>query len=119
MRKDTFTIPLPEKLPADICTEIAKRSCYCDDRIVETSYRLSDNPLVVVASDDGISEVLTGKIDQLVEKMKSDRLVIKPKNFERGPEALPSLIPPSLKNWRIGEMSFWRMWELSAGAVSF
>jgi len=79
--RDTFTIPLPEKLPADICTEIAKRSCYCDDRIVRSSYSQSDNTLVVVASDDDISDVLAGKINRLIDKMKSDRLAVKPKKL--------------------------------------
>ncbi|MCK5127405.1 MAG: hypothetical protein KAR42_14210 [candidate division Zixibacteria bacterium] len=74
-----FLISLPEKLPTDICDEIAKRACYCDDRILKSNYQKAENSLEVTTIKDGLAEEMTAKIYRLVEKMKSDRLIIQPK----------------------------------------
>ena len=72
-------IKLPEKLPSDICQEITKRACYCDTHIVSTTFDSTKNLLRVEIEDLLHREKIQKKLEQLIDKMKSDRLVVKPK----------------------------------------
>ncbi len=74
-----FKIIFPEKLPDDICKEIMKRACYCDELILSTQFEQSSKSLIVEIAQNGELEVINKKVEQLVDKMKSERLVVQPK----------------------------------------
>ena len=73
-----ITIKLPDKLPEDVCIEIAKRACYCDDAISNCKYVSSSHQLAIESEEKQKSEQIIDKVQLLIDKMKTERLVLKP-----------------------------------------
>ncbi len=74
-----FEIQFSEKLPDDICKEIAKRACYCDVQIVSSAFDKPSKSLIIEIEKPELLESVKVKVNQLVDKMKSERLVVQPK----------------------------------------
>ena len=71
-------INLPDNLPEDVCIEIAKRACYCDEAILNCEYVAPSHQLDIQSERDQKAEQITEKVNLLVDKMKTERLVLKP-----------------------------------------
>ena len=76
---ETLAIPLPANLPADICTEITKRACYCDTTILKSRYRADSNCLEIDLTGSGASGDIGIKVEHLIGKMQGERLAVTPK----------------------------------------
>ena len=68
-----INIKLPDNLPEDVCVEIAKRACYCDDAILHCEYASSSHQLEIQSEEDQKVQQITEKVNLLVDKMKTER----------------------------------------------
>lgn len=76
---ETLAIPLPANLPADICTEITKRACYCDTSILKSRYRADSNCLEIDLKGTGETSDIATKVGLLIGQMQGERLSVTPK----------------------------------------
>jgi seryl-tRNA synthetase len=74
-------IVLPPGLPADVCTEIAKRACYCDTSIAGCRYLKEERTLKVGCNEGSDIAGLESKLQRLIAKMKSQRLAVQPRTL--------------------------------------
>jgi hypothetical protein len=72
-------IDLPANLPDDIAIEIAKRACYCDALIIGSRF-IPESRQLEISCDNGTDmAAVSRKVELLVDKMKTERLAVKPK----------------------------------------
>ncbi len=111
---ETLAIPLPAHLPADVCTEIGKRACYCDRAIQGSRYRPESQCLELALDDTRPSAAVADKVAQLITKMQGERLTVTPRVLRERRRARPGFVADAYQ--QLQERG--DIWPSGAGAVA-